>query len=379
MRKLTLFAWLLFLTTALLQAQPHAELQKKVYPNPEGISFTTPTLSIDENRFASYEEVMAWLDVRAQDPRMTLTKIGTTTKGREVPMYCLHNDTKGRKVKVWLQGAIHGNEPAAAEALFMLTDYILRTPEGARLLDRMDVYILPMANLDGYLANKRVSGDGYDLNRDQTKFADPQSVLIKRAFMQVNPDVAVDFHEFQPNHSLTRNVRIPERFRMDGNGLLLREDILDTAYVEQIYVSPRNFLYQMNKLTNERVIADQKEDKSDTPIITIDLIEKGIPDFDVQQFLLNEHGSFDGRHMTDLELCRLIDDFYIPSLKGATGLTETIYTCSPQERTRLSASISRDLERTQNAVTDDKRTLIGQAGLSGKYVTKAQLRRCLVL
>ncbi len=199
MRKLTLFAWLLFLTTVLLQAQPHAELQKKVYPNPEGISFTTPTLSIDENRFASYEEVMAWLDVRAQDPRMTLTKIGTTTKGREVPMYCLHNDTKGRKVKVWLQGAIHGNEPAAAEALFMLTDYILRTPEGARLLDRVDVYILPMANLDGYLANKRVSGDGYDLNRDQTKFADPQSVLIKRAFMQVNPDVAVDFHEFQPN------------------------------------------------------------------------------------------------------------------------------------------------------------------------------------
>ena len=150
MRKLTLFAWLLFLTTALLQAQPHAELQKKVYPNPEGISFTTPTLSIDENRFASYEEVMAWLDVRAQDPRMTLTKIGTTTKGREVPMYCLHNDTKGRKVKVWLQGAIHGNEPAAAEALFMLTDYILRTPEGARLLDRMDVYILPMANTTIY-------------------------------------------------------------------------------------------------------------------------------------------------------------------------------------------------------------------------------------
>ncbi|MBQ1831146.1 MAG: succinylglutamate desuccinylase/aspartoacylase family protein, partial [Bacteroidales bacterium] len=199
MHKLTLSACFLLLTAVLLQAQPHAALQKKVYPNPEGITFTTPTLSIDENRFASYEEIMAWLDVRARDPRMTCTTIGTTTKGRAVPMYRLHNDTKGPKVKVWLQGAIHGNEPAAAEGLFMLTDYLLRTPEGGKLLDRMDVYILPMANLDGYLANKRVSGDGYDLNRDQTKFADPQSVMIKRAFMQVNPDVAVDFHEFQPN------------------------------------------------------------------------------------------------------------------------------------------------------------------------------------
>ena len=56
------------------------------------------------------------------------------------------------------------------------------TPEGARLLERMDVYILPMANLDGYLANKRVSGDGYDLNRDQTKFADPwRSCIVTTA------------------------------------------------------------------------------------------------------------------------------------------------------------------------------------------------------
>jgi len=209
MKRLSLVL-LLFAAASRLLAQPaHAELQKKVYPNPEGISFTTPTLSIDEDRFASYEEIMAWLDVRAQDSRMTRTIIGTTTRGLAVPMYCLRNDKKGRKVKIWLQGAIHGNEPAAAEALFMLTDYILQTPEGGRLLDRLEVYILPMANLDGYLANKRVSADGYDLNRDQTKFADPQSVMIKKAFLQVNPDVAVDFHEFQPNRPVKVHSDIP--------------------------------------------------------------------------------------------------------------------------------------------------------------------------
>lgn len=189
---------------------PYADLQRKVYPDPEGVSFTTPTLTLSEDRFATYEEIMAWLEARAEDARMTLTTIGTTTKGRAVPMYCLSNGRSGRKLKVWLQGAIHGNEPAAAEALFQLTDYVLGSEDGARLLKRMDIYILPMANLDGYLADKRVSADGFDLNRDQTKFADPQSVMIKRAFMAVNPDVAVDFHEFQPNrlvnvHSETPN------------------------------------------------------------------------------------------------------------------------------------------------------------------------------
>ena len=180
-------------------AQPHADLQRKVYPDPVGVTFTTPTLTLSENRFATYDEIMAWLNARTKDPRMTLSVIGTTVKGLDVPMIRLHNEKGGRKVKVWLQGAIHGNEPAAAEALFQLTDEILGTEAGARLLDRLDIYIVPMANLDGYMANKRVSGDGFDLNRDQTKFADRQSVLLKRAFMQVNPDVAVDFHEFQPN------------------------------------------------------------------------------------------------------------------------------------------------------------------------------------
>ena len=199
MNKICLSFLLTLLAAVSALAQPHADLQRKVYPNPEGVTFTTPTLTLSEDRFATYDEIIAWLTDRAKDPRMSLSTIGMTTKGRAVPMYCLSNGKQGRKVKVWLQGAIHGNEPAAAEALFQLTDVILGTEEGARLLDRLDIYILPMANLDGYLAGKRVSGDGYDLNRDQTKFADPQSVLIKKAFMAVDPDVAVDFHEFQPN------------------------------------------------------------------------------------------------------------------------------------------------------------------------------------
>lgn len=219
MKKTFLTALLSFLAGGLALAQPPlADLQRKVYPDPAGVTFRTPTLALAEARFATLEEINAWLAARAEDPRMQQTTIGTTTKGRAVPMYRLSNGKKGRKVKVWLQGAIHGNEPAATEALFQLTDYILGSEEGARLLERMDVYILPMANLDGYLANKRVSGDGFDLNRDQTKFADPQSVLIKQAFMQVNPDVAVDFHEFQPNR--------PVKVRSDKPDAILYHDAL---------------------------------------------------------------------------------------------------------------------------------------------------------
>lgn len=180
------------------------------------------------------------------------------------------------------------------------------------------------------------------------------------------------------HRSLTRNIKVPERYRMDENGLLLREDIIDTAYVEQIYITPRNFLFQMNKVTDERTEEDQKKEKSDSPIITIDLIEQGTPGFDRKQCLLNEQGRVNKSRMTDLDLCRLIDDFYIPRMKGEKGAA-TVYSLSTSERVSLYEAINRDIQRSRFSGTDDKRTLLGKAGLSGKTLTEAQLRRCLVI
>ena len=177
---------------------------------------------------------------------------------------------------------------------------------------------------------------------------------------------------------LTRNVRIPESYRMAKNGLLMREDILDTSYVEQVYLTPRNFLFQMNKLTDERMLEEQKSEKSNTPIISIDLIEQGTPDFDVKQMLVNEQGRVNKSWMTDQDLCRLIDHYYIPQLKGK-GNQATVYSLSQSERSRLLETMSRDLRQSRFSSRNDGRTLIGSAGLAGKFVTEPQLRRCLVV
>lgn len=176
---------------------------------------------------------------------------------------------------------------------------------------------------------------------------------------------------------LTRNIKVPDRYRMDDRGLLLREDILDTSYVEQIYITPRNFLFQMNKVTDDRTEEDQKKEKSATPIITMSLIEQGTPDFDGKRMLLNEQGRVNNIQMTDLDVCRLIDQVYIPHLKGEKGTS--LYALSLRERSAVYEAMSRDIQRSRYAISSDKRTLIGKAGLSGKTATEAQLRRCLGL
>ena len=173
-------------------------------------------------------------------------------------------------------------------------------------------------------------------------------------------------------------IKFPERCRMASNGLLFREDVIDTSYVEQIYIIPRNYLFQMNKLSDERSLEDQKKEKSSTPLLTIDVIEEGTPDFDVQRMLQNEQGRVNKSMMTDQELCRLIDGFYVPWIKKDPAASSP-YACSMRELGMLFETISRDMYRFRNARTQDRRTLMGQAALCGKTASEAQLRRCLVL
>ena len=165
---------------------------------------------------------------------------------------------------------------------------------------------------------------------------------------------------------LPSNVRVPLQYRMGENGLLLREDIVDTEYVEEIYISPRNFLFNMNKLSGERD-AEQQSEENDLPPITIEKIETGTPDFVPKEAKIFEQGKVDKNRMTDLELCAIIDGQIVPRLiKGRAGAS--IYSLPESKR----ADICEALWQENGRYRSDARGL-----LSGKYVTQAQLRRCL--
>jgi hypothetical protein len=195
--KLTFSLLVSILSQGLLSQQPDF-ITEKYFPDP-GIRFNTPTLSIEEDRFATYDEIRRWIeDSIAVHPNARIEIIGTTPLGREVPVIYLTNGPPTGKIKVWMQGLLHGNEPAGGEALLYLANRILTTAQGSEYLANMEIAILPIANVDGYIAMNRRSGGGYDLNRDQTKFADPVSKMIKKAYIDWQADIAFDFHEFQP-------------------------------------------------------------------------------------------------------------------------------------------------------------------------------------
>ena len=157
---------------------------------------------------------------------------------------------------------------------------------------------------------------------------------------------------------LPKGLHLPPGYRMDASGMLLREDILDVAQVEAVYVTPRNYLFQMNKVGDEMSIKQQQEEASSSPLITLELIEQGTPNLDIAQLLRDETGKHDPIWISDLELCRIIDESCLPKYCKV----ETIYEASLSQRAFLYDLIIKGLWRTHH-----------------KRTTDAQLRRCLCL
>jgi hypothetical protein len=237
------FAWI-SVGCSVAQFNPEPKKVTDMYfPDVESIQNVTPALK-KKKGFTNYVELMAFLnEQQAQHPTWVEVKfIGKSQKGLDIPIVFIKNpNSDEQKIRVWLQGGLHGNEPASTEGMLYFIYQILNDPKWSYLLNRMEIAVVPMANIDGYLKLDRYAANGLDLNRDQTKLMAPESVVLKKAFSDFNAHVALDFHEYNPYRKdfaklasfgitsaydvmflYSNNLNVPENMRK----------LIDTCFVE---------------------------------------------------------------------------------------------------------------------------------------------------
>ena len=192
---------LFFYTTCMLgQLNPQSKkITEKFFPDADFIEDITPALQ-KKKGFIDYEELTSYLEMLvAQHPeKIQLSYIGESQKGKQIPMVRLTNMNSNEKLKVWIQGGLHGDEPASTEGVLYLLNKLLNDSKYTYLLDSLDLAVIPMANIDGYLKQDRYAANGLDLNRDQTKLMASETLVIKKAFTDFNPELGLDFHEYRP-------------------------------------------------------------------------------------------------------------------------------------------------------------------------------------
>ncbi len=169
------------------------------FPEKEDLPNVSPAL-LKKDGFTNYEEMIGFLERLCKDhpDKAQLTYLGESKKGNKIPMIRIHAANGKPKVKVWMQGGLHGDEPGSSESMLYLLHDLLYASQNKNLIEALDLVVVPMANIDGYVKQERNNAEDLDLNRDQTKLMAVETPLLKKAFSDFKPQVALDFHEYRP-------------------------------------------------------------------------------------------------------------------------------------------------------------------------------------
>ena len=147
--------------------QQSKKITKTFFEDFSDLENITPALK-KKKGFTNQKELNLFIEeLKKNFPTLVgLDYIGQTQKGKKIPIVYLSdkNFKDSKKIRIWMQGGSHGNEPASTETLLFLIHELLHNPENRYLLEKIHFAFVPMLNIDGYLKNDRYSNNGLDLN-----------------------------------------------------------------------------------------------------------------------------------------------------------------------------------------------------------------------
>ncbi|KAF6843261.1 Carboxypeptidase 2-like protein 2 [Colletotrichum musicola] len=163
----------------------------------------------------------------------------TSEDGRSIPYVNLSLGDSSPRLRIWLQGGVHGNEPAGDQAvLALLAKFSTNETWTASVLSRADILVLPRYNPDGVAYFQRELASNYDPNRDHVLLQRRQTEGVKRLLSAFDPHIFLDAHEYTASQKLgaggqwlkaqdvqvshVKNPNIHPDIRALGEGLFLR-------------------------------------------------------------------------------------------------------------------------------------------------------------
>jgi len=193
------------------------------------VTFNTPAFQEGRTRFTTQPELQAILrntawasvkDNRKSETLVNLLALGKSQSGVpiEALLFTRRDGDKplpalrdGRPT-VMLMGQQHGDDPATAEALLVVTQILSEGGSLNGLLDLINVIVMPRTNPDGAALSRAATANGIDLDRDQLYQQTPEARAVARAMEEFHPVVVVDSHEYPEQPDYLRRFGAEQRF-----------------------------------------------------------------------------------------------------------------------------------------------------------------------
>lgn len=188
---------------------PYGEAVAARFPEPS-VRYTTPAFEEGRVTWASNAEVALWLRALVRDgrsapgsPTVRLITAGNSQSGIpiEALLFTRLADAspaglqRAARPTLLLIGQQHGDEPAGAEALLAIAQDLAQGPL-VKLLEQINIVLLPRANPDGALVGTRATSSGIDVDRDHLLLRTPEAQAMAQLARDFRPSVVIDLHEY---------------------------------------------------------------------------------------------------------------------------------------------------------------------------------------
>ena len=139
---------------------------------------------------------------------------------------------------------------------------------------------------------------------------------------------------------LPRYSEFPDDYVMSLEGVFARESFEEIQLVESLYVTPRSFLYNMNRLSGEEWMKDQERDGTGIEPVTLQNMEVGYSESEMSRMLKAEKGhSFMNMGADDLTLCNVVDNHIIRRFGK-----ESVYDLSLSQKRKAAETLCHELK-----------------------------------
>ena len=132
----------------------------------------------------------------------------------------------------------------------------------------------------------------------------------------------------------------PDGYAMSPEGVFVRESFEEIQLVESLYVTPRSFLYNMNRFSGEEWRKDQERDGTGIEPVTLQNMEVGYSESEMSRMLKAEKGhSFMNMGADDFTLCSVVDNDIIRRFGKVS-----VYDLSLSQRRKAAETLCHELK-----------------------------------
>jgi hypothetical protein len=224
---------------------------------PVKAQLTTPFEKSGGKSTATLQECLAFYELlhkkypkftNIEIPRLPEDQLKYHDAGKMRLVKLFNPDSRQPKVKIFINNGIHPGEPDGIDGSMMLCRDILEKPELTKLLDDVEIYVIPVYNTGGTERRgccSRANQDGpleygfrgtdlnLDLNRDFMKSDAIETMVLEKWFHEMKPEFFIDTHvsdgaDYQ--YTMTLISSQPDKYQDAGMNSYQRNMLLPLLY-----------------------------------------------------------------------------------------------------------------------------------------------------